>query len=303
MKLIIGTSPSKLALWQSHHIQAKLEAAWPDLVCDIRPYSSKETTQQLDTSLPNSDGKEIHTTQLEKALNNGEIDIAIHALKDLPITQNEGIILGAIIGREDVRDVLITQDPHLKLGSLSIGATVGISSLRRQVQLLEMRPDLQIRSIQGNVGTRVQKVLNGAYDATVLAYADIKRLELTEHIAQILPLDIMLPAPGQGAIGVQGRQSDSETGRLLEAIHQPEIEACTIAERAFSDALNEESTTPVGAYAQFNRWEIYLQGLVGLPHGSKIIRVEHTAADPLLVAKAVAEKAIAAGAHTLSKNA
>ncbi|MEM7335187.1 MAG: hydroxymethylbilane synthase [Chloroflexota bacterium] len=300
MKIIIGTRTSNLAMWQTRHIQAKLTAAWAEITCEIRPYSTKgDETQKLDQPLPEIGGKGLFTEALENGLKNGEIDIAVHSLKDLPVDQNNGIILGAIVGREDARDGLVTADPNIKLGNLPVGAVVGTGSLRRQAQLLEMRPDLQVRSIRGNVETRIQKVLDGRYDATILALAGVKRLGISDQVSQIFPLDVLLPAPGQGAMGVQCREEDSETRRLLNAIHQQEVEACTTAERTFLHTLQGGCATPVGAYAQFDRWEIHLQGLVGAPDGSKIIRVEHRDVDPQKVATAVAKKAVAQGANAL----
>lgn len=300
MTLTIGTRTSQLALWQTDHIQTLLQTRWPELVCEIRPYSTKgDETQKSGQPLPEIGGKGLFTEALENALHNGEIDIAVHSLKDLPVEQNDGIVLGAIIGRADARDALVAADSATRLGNLPVGAVVGTSSLRRQAQLLATRPDLTVRSIRGNVPTRIQKMLDGQYDAVVLAMAGLERLNLQQHIVQILPFDIMLPAPGQGALAVQCRQSDSDTRRLLDAIHQPEVESCVTAERTFLHALEGGCSTPVGAYAILYGQTLHLRGLVGSPSGAKLIEVSATELDPIRLAEQLADEALAKGAREL----
>lgn len=294
MKLTLGTRTSNLALWQTHHVGALLKTAWPELVVAIRPFTTKGD-KTLDKPLPQIGGKGLFTAELEQALLANEIDLAVHSLKDLPVEQPDGLVLGAIIGREDVRDALVAKN-DVQLGSLPIGAVVGTSSLRRQAQLLESRPDLRVKSIRGNVETRINKVLNGDYDATLLAVAGLNRLNLQEQISQILPLSFMLPAPGQGALAVQCRQDDSDTRKLLDAIHQPEVEACVTAERTFLHALGGGCATPVGAIAVQEKGELFMLASVGAIDGSKMIRVKERGIDPVLLGEMLADQAMTQGA-------
>ncbi len=230
-KIIIGSRTSRLAMWQTRHIIDQLQQAWPGLECQVEPFVTKGD-KTLDKPLPQIGGKGLFTLELEQALLDGRIDLAVHSLKDLPVEDAAGLTLGAIVGRADVRDVLIAAE-GVTLGSLALEAVVGTSSLRRQAQLLYARPDLQVRSIRGNVETRIRKVDEGQYDATILAAAGVMRLELERHIAQWLPLDVMLPAPGQGALGVQCRAGDEATLYLLSAVHQADVAAAVTAERSF----------------------------------------------------------------------
>lgn len=299
MKLTLGTRTSNLAMWQTHHIRSLLEAAWPDLVCEIRPYTTKGDLN-LDQPLPKIGGKGLFTAELERALIDKEIDLAVHSLKDLPVTQSDGITLGAIAARADVRDVLVAKEAH-KMGSLPFGALIGTSSLRRQAQLLEMRPDLHIRSIRGNVETRINKVLDGPYDATILALAGLTRLNLTAHISQMLPLKVMLPAPGQGALAVQCRADDSDSLALLEVIHENDLAACVTAERTFLHGLDGGCSTPVAAYGQIRNGLIQLQGLVGAINGVTMIRVKTSGKNGQAVGRTLAEMARARGALDILK--
>ena len=212
-QIVIGSRISRLAMWQTKHIIDQLQQAWPGLDCQVEPFVTKGD-KNLDQPLPQIGGKGLFTLELEKALLDGRIHLAVHSLKDLPVEDADGLTLGAIGGRADVRDVLIGAN-GCTLGSLPLEAVVGTSSLRRQAQLLYARPDLQVRSIRGNVETRIRKVQEGQYDATVLAAAGVTRLELDQHISQWLPLDVMLPAPGQGALGIQCRVGDEFTLELL----------------------------------------------------------------------------------------
>lgn len=297
MILTLGTRTSTLAMWQTNHVVDLLQTAWPELVCEKRPFTT-QGDKTLDKPLPQIGGKGLFTAELESALLRKEIDMAVHSLKDLPVEQPAGVVLGAIVGREDVRDALIA-DGDVTLGSLPIGAVVGTSSLRRQAQLLEHRPDLQIRSIRGNVETRIDKVFNGAYDATLLAVAGLNRLQLRDRIAQILPLSVMLPAPGQGALAVQCRQGDSETRRLLDAIHQPDVADCVTAERTFLHALGGGCATPVGAFAVLESKELYMVVSVSAVDGSKTIRLKETGLDPVRLGETLADRAFLEGASAL----
>lgn len=229
--IIIGSRTSELAMWQTNHISQKLRDAWSGLAVQVEPFVTKGD-KTLDKPLPQIGGKGLFTLELEEALRDGRIHLAVHSLKDLPVEDAAGLTLGAIVGRADVRDVLVAKNGWT-IETLPQGAVVGTSSLRRQAQLLALRPDLKIQSIRGNVGTRIGKVVADDYDAAVLAAAGLTRLGLDGHITQWLPLTTMLPAPGQGALAVQCRADDPGTLKLLQAIDQPEIRACVLAERSF----------------------------------------------------------------------
>ncbi len=186
LTLPIGTRQSDLALWQTNHMIDRLQAAWPGLVCQIIPFvTTGDQTQAQNKPLPAIGGKGLFTAELEQALRTGEIDIAVHSLKDLPVEDAPGLTLGAIASRADVRDVLVARNGWT-LATLPIGAVVGTSSTRRMAQLLAARPDLNLQSIRGNVGTRIRKVMNGEYDATVLAAAGVERLNLLAHVSEWL---------------------------------------------------------------------------------------------------------------------
>ncbi|MDX1414963.1 MAG: hydroxymethylbilane synthase, partial [Candidatus Promineifilaceae bacterium] len=257
----------------------------------------------LDKPLPQIGGKGLFTQELENALHAGRIDLAVHSLKDLPIDSARGITLGAIMGRADVRDVLVTTAIQgvggNTLGSLPFGAHVGTSSMRRHGQLKVVRPDLNVQSIRGNVETRIRKVKEGLYDATILAAAGVTRLELEHYVAQWLPLDVMLPAPGQGALAVQCRAEDEPTLALLAKIHQAEVAMAVKAERSFLNHLGGGCATPVAAYAQRKGNHFFLQGLVTALDGSRQVKVEGHGADGWELGVRLAEKALDDGAREI----
>ncbi len=295
IELIIGTRTSQLALWQTRHIIGLLAQAWPDVTSRTEPFLTYGD-KTLDQSLPQIGGKGLFTQELELALLDGRIHLAVHSLKDLPVADSPGLTLGAIVGRADVRDVLIAANGRT-LQTLPPGAIVGTSSLRRQSQLHRLRPDLDIRSIRGNVETRIRKVLvDGQYDATVLAAAGLIRLGLEGYIADWLPLKTMLPAPGQGALAVQCRADDAGTLRLLASLHQPEVAATVIAERTFLHALGGGCATPVAAHAVVTDGRLHLTGLVSSLDGRKIVRVAGSDDDAVTLGHALARQAIAEGA-------
>ncbi len=298
--IAIGSRTSALALWQTHHIRDLLQAVWLGLTVEIEPFVTKGD-KTLDKPLPQIGGKGLFTLELEEALRDGRIQLAVHSLKDLPVENADGLTLGAIVGRADVRDALVAKNGWT-LETLPKGAVVGTSSLRRQAQLLAARPDLQIRSIRGNVGTRVSKVIDGDYDAAVLAAAGLTRLGLDEQISQWLPLETMLPAPGQGALAVQCRADDSTTLRLLEAIDQPKVRACVTAERSFLHHLDGGCSTPVAAYASQPNGDLHLTGLVGALDGRTLIRVEGHNHNGWELGQTLAQQALKQGAREILGN-
>ena len=287
--LVIGTRRSALAQRQTELVVELLRAAWPDVGCETRPIVTEgDRTQQSGRPLPEIGGKGLFTSELEEALRRGDLDLAVHSLKDLPTEDPDGIVVGAVCGREDVRDVLVSR-AGLALDDLPAGATVGTSSLRRTAQLRALRPDLEPASIRGNVDTRVRKVRDGEYEATVLAAAGIVRLGLEHEVTQWLPLETMLPAPGQGALAVQCRADDERALELLDAVDDPATRAATTAERTFLRELGAGCTAPVAAHAEVHEpgepshklsrgntgeFSVRLRGLVLSPDGRDIVRVE-----------------------------
>ena len=295
--LIIGTRTSRLAMWQTEHIISLLQAAWPGLECRVAPFVTKGD-KTLDRPLPQIGGKGLFTLELENALRDGRIHLAVHSLKDLPVENAPGLTLGAIVGRADARDVLIGQT----LDDIPLDGVVGTSSLRRQAQLRRLRPDVEIRSIRGNVETRIRKVREGEYDAAILAAAGVTRLGLEEHIAQYLPLAAMLPAPGQGALAVQCRAGDAPTLELLAAIHNPDAAAAVTAERAFLNGLGGGCATPVAAYAELTNGTLHLTGLVSALDGKRQIRVTGSGVDGRILGRELAAEALARGAREILRH-
>jgi hydroxymethylbilane synthase len=292
--LTVGTRTSQLALWQTNHVIELLQTAWPDLQCEQRHFVTKGD-KTLDQPLPVIGGKGLFTAELEQALLNGEIDLAVHSLKDLPVRQPDGLTLGAIPPRADVRDVFIGAQGYT-IATLPEGAVVGTSSLRRQAQLLVHRPDLIIRSIRGNVDTRLRKAQAGEYDGVILAAAGLIRLNLTDPITEWLPLETMLPAPGQGALAVQCRADDTATLERLAAIHDEACAAATHAERAFLTGLGGGCAAPIAAHAQYDGTLLRLAGFVATPDGRRTLHIRGEGEDPFLLGYQCAQQALAEGA-------
>jgi len=305
--LILGSRTSDLALWQSNHVIRCLQAAWPTLTCRIEPFITQgDRTQAQGKALPAIGGKGLFTAELEDALRHGRIDLAVHSLKDLPVEDSPGLTLGAITTRADVHDVLVARNGWT-LATLPPGAVVGTSSTRRAAQLLAYRPDFVIKTIRGNVATRVRKVTDGEYDATLLAAAGLERLELLHHVTEFIPFAVMLPAPGQGALGIQCRADDSVTLALLAAINDGDVRAAVTAERAFLHGLGGGCSAPVAAYAtRAPGAPLQLTALVGSPDGKAILRVAGDAQageDSLALGERLAQQALAAGATALLSQA
>jgi hydroxymethylbilane synthase len=294
--LTLGTRPSKLARWQTDHVIQLLQAAWPDLDCRVVTFTTTGD-KTLDRPLPEIGGKGVFTEELECALRAGEIDLAVHSLKDLPIDDSPGLTIAAVSEREDARDVFISH-AGWTLATLPQSARVGTSSLRRSAQLLAARPDLTLLPLRGNVDTRIRKALQGDYDAIVLAAAGVLRLSLGEHITEYMPFEVMLPAPGQGALAVQCRADDAATRELLAAIDDPASRAAVTVERAFLDALGGGCSAPVAAYARcgMQNAECRMTGLVASLDGRHVIRVSGIGSDPVVLGRQLAQQALAQGA-------
>ncbi|HFQ95105.1 MAG TPA: hydroxymethylbilane synthase, partial [Anaerolineae bacterium] len=289
-----------LARWQTDYVADLLRAAHPGLTIDIQVIVT-QGDRILDKPLPAIGGKGLFTAELEAALREGRVDAAVHSLKDLPVEDAPGLTIGLTPPRADVRDVLICPAGHT-LDDLPAGAVVGTSSPRRQAQLLAYRPDLLVKPIRGNVDTRIRKAREGQYDAIVLAAAGVTRLGLEDAITQYLPLDVMLPAPGQGVLGVQCRVDDERTLALLAAVEDPTARAAAQAERAFLAGLGGGCSIPVAAYARPVDGGLHLTGLVASPDGRRTLRVEGTGDNPLALGRALAEEALVRGAGAILGN-
>ncbi len=295
--LTLGSRPSKLALWQTEHVLGLLQAAWPGLSCRVVTLVT-EGDKKLERSLPEIGGKGVFTAELEAALLSGEVDLAVHSLKDLPVDESPGLCLGAVSQRADGRDVLVSASGKT-LSQLPKGARIGTSSLRRSAQLLAVRPDLTILPLRGNVDTRLRKAMQGDYDAIVLAAAGVVRLGLAQYVTETLPFEVMLPAPGQGALAVQCRSGDIETQQLLAAIHDlPTFRAVT-AERAFLATLGAGCSAPVAAYAVQQGSRLEMQGIIASIDGQSLVRVSGSGADPLVLGQGLARQALEQGAGKL----
>jgi hydroxymethylbilane synthase len=303
-KIRLGTRTSDLALWQTEHVRDLLKEAWPTIDVALETFSTKGD-QVLDTPLPLIGGKGLFTAELEAALRDGRIDAAVHSLKDLPTETPAALALGAIPERANPADVLVSRS-GLTLGRLPLAATVGTSSHRRAAQLLNARPDLHVADIRGNVPTRIRKALDpeGPYDAVVLAYAGLLRLGRLDVITQVLSLELLLPAPGQGALAVQCRD-DSQSLDLLAPLDDRPTSVAVTAERAFLAALGGGCSVPIAAYAWLEGQELQLHGRVTALDGSRQIDVTGHAPDAEADALGgrLAREALARGAAPLLEEA
>ena len=300
MKLIFATRPSTLARWQTQWVINALKNLRPRLECEEKVITT-QGDKILDKPLPEIGGKGLFTQELESELLSGAVHCAVHSLKDLPVENPAGLIVGCIPARAEVRDALISSKGYT-LATLPQGASVGTSSLRRAAQVLSARPDLTVNSLRGNVDTRLRKALEGQYDAIILAGAGLTRLGLEKHVTEWLPLEVMLPAPGQGALAVQCRADDQTTLNLLAALEDDSTRKCVTAERAFLSGLGGGCSVPVAAFAQMSREqrvEIRLTGLVISPDGKKIIRVSGQKAEPLQLGRQLAQQALTNGASEI----
>ncbi|QEH18768.1 hydroxymethylbilane synthase [Histophilus somni] len=270
--LKIATRQSPLALWQANYVKNRLQQRYSHLSVELVPIITKGDVI-LDTPLAKIGGKGLFVKELENALLNGEADIAVHSMKDVPMQFPKGLELSVICPREDPRDAFVS-NKYRTLDELPQGAIVGTSSLRRQCQLKNWRADLDISSLRGNVGTRLNKLDQGDYDAIILASAGLIRLGLTERIRSFIEIDTILPACGQGAVGIECRVDDRDVQSLLMPLADQTTTYCVLAERAMNFHLQGGCQVPIGAYAILENNQLYLRGLVGDVHGSQILSAE-----------------------------
>jgi hydroxymethylbilane synthase len=264
----IGSRGSQLALWQANHISALLRARGHEVEIEIIHTTGDKIT---DVALAMVGTKGMFTKEIEEALADGRVDLAVHSLKDLPTELPPGFEIAAITKREDARDAFCSR-LYSNVENLPRGARVGTSSLRRQAQLKAIRPDLDIHPLRGNVDTRLRKLEQGEYDAIILAWAGLNRLGKTELIKQIIPVQIMCPAAGQGALAIEIREADSATRQHVEFLNDDAARAATTCERALLNRLGGGCQVPIGAFAEMRNGKLHLEAIVADPDGSKVLR-------------------------------
>lgn len=296
MRLTFATRPSALARWQTNWVIDALKNIHPNLECEEKIITT-QGDKILDKPLPEIGGKGLFTQELESELLSGALHCAVHSLKDLPVENPAGLTVGCIPARAEARDALISAHGYT-LSTLPANASIGTSSLRRASQILSLRPDLKTQSLRGNVDTRLRKAMDDQYDAIILAGAGLTRLGLDKHVTEWIPLDVMLPAPGQGALAIQCRADDQTTLDLLAALEDVPTRKAVIAERAFLSALGGGCSVPVAAYASVDN-QINLTGLVASPDGKQIIKVGGQGYDANQLGRELAQQAIAQGASEI----
>ncbi|PSJ45127.1 hydroxymethylbilane synthase [Zobellella endophytica] len=270
----IATRKSLLALWQAHYVKDRLEQLHPQITVELVPMTTQGDVL-LDTPLSKIGGKGLFIKELEQAMLDGRADIAVHSMKDVPVEFPDGLGLTVICEREDPRDAFVS-NRYQRLDQLPAGAVVGTASLRRECQIRARRPDLVVKTLRGNVQTRLRKLDDGEYDAIILAAAGLKRLELEARIACLLSPEESLPANGQGAVGIECRLDDPELQALLAPLDHHPTRLRVQAERAMNQGLQGGCQVPIGSYAELEGDKIWLRGLVGKPDGSQMIFDEIT---------------------------
>ena len=288
--LIIGSRGSQLALWQAHWIQARLETLGEESRIEIIKTTGDKIT---DVALSEVGSKGLFTKEIEEALLAGEIDLAVHSLKDMPTDLPDGLTLAAIPEREDPRDALIGR----ALEDLARGARVGTGSLRRAAQLRARRPDLRIEDIRGNVDTRLRKLDEGRYDAIVLAAAGLRRLGWESRITEIFNPSVMCPAVGQGALAVETRDDGGEAFDIAKRLEHAASRIAVTAERAVLAALGGGCQAPIGSHAYIDGETLIVVGAVVSPDGAQVVRrrIHKSIADPVSVGRSLAEQILSAG--------
>jgi len=298
-RIVIATRRSRLALWQAEHVKARLEALHRGLAVELLPLSTRGD-ELLDQRLDTVGGKGLFIKELENALADGRAELAVHSMKDVPADLPPGFEIAAILSREDPRDAFVSNKVR-KLADLRKNAVLGTSSLRRGAQIKERRPDIELKLLRGNVETRLAKLDRGEYDAIVLAVAGLVRLGLDGRIAERLEPEASLPAPGQGAMGIECMSGHADVLALVAPLADGASAACVRAERAVSLALGGSCSLPLGAYAEFSDGKIKLRALVASEDGRRVLRTEQTGdgSDPETLGRRVAEELRAQGAAAI----
>mgnify|MGYP001297870776 CR=1 FL=1 len=298
----IATRKSPLAMWQAEHIRNALLSVHSNIEVVLIGLTTKGD-KFIDSPLAKLGGKGLFVKELENKILDKTADIAVHSMKDVPVFLPEGLQIGAILDRDDPRDAFVS-NKYDSLTDLPENSIIGTSSLRRQCQLLEKRPDLQIKSLRGNVNTRLSRLDEKKYDAIILAAAGLKRLNLKDRISSYLDKSEFLPAIGQGIIGIECRNDDSYIKDLLEPLHNKKTEICLTAERSMNKGLDGGCQVPIGGHANLKQEDICLKGLVGSIDGKKIIRAEKTGPKNKMaeIGNLLAKELLENGADEILKN-
>ena len=297
--LRIATRKSPLALWQAEHVKASLQQAHDGLEVELVTMST-QGDKILDTPLAKIGGKGLFVKELEQGMLEGRADIAAHSIKDVPMEFPEGLYLSTILEREEPCDAFVS-NKFDSLDDLPQGAVVGTSSLRRRCQLLHRRPDLKIEDLRGNVNTRLSKLDDGQYDAIILACAGLIRLEMEDRIRQSIASDLILPAVGQGAIGLEAREGDEETLALISVLDHETTRYRVLAERALNHGLNGGCQVPIACHATVDGEDLHLRALVGEPDGSNIVsgEISGSKTDAEKLGTTLAEELLGKGAREI----
>ena len=299
-KIIIGSRGSELALWQANFVKSVLEKKNKNISVEIKIIKTKGD-KILDVALSKIGDRSLFTKELEIELLNQRIDLAVHSLKDLQIEIPKGLKLTAVTKRHNVHDVLIARKKGTTILNLPEGATVATGSLRRRCQLLHLRPDLNLVELRGNVPSRIKKFLKSDWDAIILARAGVERLKLNKHISSIIKTDIMLPAVGQGALGIETRADNKIVNEILKSIHHEDTYKAVLAERALLKTLEGGCQVPIGALAEVKSNGILIHALVGALDGSLTFRkkIRGSKNNPEKVGKKLANDLLKAGANII----
>ncbi len=294
--VLIGSRQSELALRQTSLVKDQLQLV-SDRPVEIRTFLTKGD-RILNVTLSKVGGKGLFVKEIEEAMLQGEIDLAVHSLKDMPAELPEGLVIGAVTRREDPRDCWISKT-GIPFSELPAGAKVGTSSLRRQAQIKRLRPDLQVIPLRGNLGTRLRKLAESDLDGILLAAAGLHRLGWQGKITEYLPPEQFIPAVGQGALGIECRGGDQPLLSILAAVHDPDTYRCVQAERAFLHKLEGSCQVPLGAFAHLNGDRIFLRGFVASPEGDRFLSATREGKDPDALGRTLAEELLAAGASAI----
>lgn len=293
--LRIGSRGSQLALWQANHISALLRERGHEVELEIIKTTGDKIT---DVALAKVGTKGMFTKEIEEALAEGRIDLAVHSLKDLPTEVPMGFEIAAVTKRENPRDVFCSRK-YQSIEALPPRARVGTSSLRRQAQLKAVRPDLDISPLRGNVDTRLRKLEAGEYDAIILAAAGLNRLGKTELVRQVIPAGVMCPAAGQGALGIEIRAGDAVTRAYIEFLDDAAARATTTCERALLNKLGGGCQVPIGAFAEVSHGGLHLDAVVADPAGTRVLRESRDGTDPVLLGESVGETLLQRGGDAI----
>jgi hydroxymethylbilane synthase len=297
--LVLGTRGSRLAIWQAEWVQAKLREIAPEVTVTLQRIKTSGD-KILDVPLAKIGGKGLFVKEIEEALLQGTIDLAVHSMKDVPTVLPDGLDIVCVPEREDPRDALISRN-GARLDQLPQGARLGTSSLRRQAQLLHRRPDLTIEMLRGNLDTRLRKLRDGEFEAIVLAAAGLKRMGWDGQITEYLPPEVSLPAIGQGALGLEGRRDDAFVRDIVLALEHPPTRAAVTAERALLERLEGGCQVPIAAHATLAGERLHLEGLVASVDGRRLIqdRVEGPAANAREIGRRLGEQLLRGGGEAI----